>query len=342
MQTYERDGSGSFEMTNLPPKTASPDLIKNWDQSTLPITKIADINSYFTRLDFLGQGAFGKVYKTTLSKPIGDQPKGTQVAVKIQNLRNKTSEQIARLHNELEILERAKGCPYVNQIYDVLYDSKTKNLYFVLEYLDGKELFEVYKGWGKVVSEDGFFSIVPQLIKGLQCLHNKGIAHRDIKAENVMLTKRGRAIWIDFGLSCATDVVSCGVGLAVGTFATMAPEVIARSITTNDEWKTADLWSFGCLLYELCTRREFPLQKRMYDITMHEKKQTQKGINTLRYLLDKEIENPTAMSIEFEVFPKEDYARIFTLLKVLLVINPKERKQKWLEFIKLFNVHFSQ
>jgi serine/threonine protein kinase len=125
-----------------------------------------------------------------------------------------------------------------------------KNFYIVLEYIDGKDLVDYLNSKEKTCSIEGNKKFMNQLASGLRYLHNLGIAHRDIKLENIMIASNNENDTdlkiIDFGLS---TVVYSGETMkaTLGTLIYCAPEVLKG---TNYNLKS-DIWSLGVVFYIL-------------------------------------------------------------------------------------------
>lgn len=119
-------------------------------------------------------------------------------------------------------------------------------MYIAMAYIDGKSLKEcIARGPLKV---DEALEIAVQVAEALEEAHRKGIIHRDIKPANVMLTAKGQAKIMDFGLArleSASDLTRTAV--VMGTVAYMSPE---QALGMKVDHRT-DIWSFGCLLYEM-------------------------------------------------------------------------------------------
>ena len=99
---------------------------------------------------------------------------------------------------------------------------------------------------------DDVFSIVAQLCLALDHLHGHGLVHRDLKPANVMIGDDGRATLFDFGLACPARELGAEHGsgdVCVGTMEYAAPE----QISGDGVDARADIYSLGCMLYELCT-----------------------------------------------------------------------------------------
>lgn len=289
------------------------------------------LRQYFKKIKQLGQGAYGTVWKVELMRPITAPngniiPKGEIVAVKSQAMAGKKFDAAAIEINALRLAMKS-NCGGVNQLYDVFYDSDLKVLYFVLELIDGIELFDlqttnqefkdlhnaVYynKDPNDAIPEKVIIDgIINPLLEAFTCLHKHGIAHRDVKAENIMMKEETEAVFIDFGLSCITK---CTEDL-VGTPETIAPEIYDGSVDPKDveNWINADYWGFGCTLYELIVNETYPPQFDIMNAYM-----TKKDVK--RTVKDYSIKVP-----ELDLIP-DKYPKIKRLLSMLLDMNPKKR-----------------
>lgn len=188
----------------------------------------------------LGQGNFAKVYHARNLKT------GQSVAIKVLNkemlMRVGMMEQIKR---EISVMHRLRH-PNVVQLYEVM-ASKTK-IYFAMEYVKGGELFDkVSKG---KLREDVARKYFQQLIDAVDYCHSRGVYHRDIKLENLLLDESGDLKVSDFGLSALLESrMSDGLlHTTCGTPAYVAPEVIKKK---GYDGAKADIWSCGVILYVL-------------------------------------------------------------------------------------------
>jgi len=227
----------------------------------------------------LGRGGFGSVYQGILKRdivsPAGETiPKGRKVAVKEQTIKNNDNmEQIA---TEINALKKAMAgnCSDVYQIYEILFKEDPRQdtqgtLYLIVELVQGPRLdeLEVDDEWSE---ERILMQIIDPLRRGLQCLHENGIVHRDIKMQNIMFDSRqNKAKLIDLGVSCIQQCKDLK-----GTLGTMAPEILYNKMKMGDDhideadlpletWKKADYWSLGVTLFALLTKTTYPVQQKV-------------------------------------------------------------------------------
>jgi len=119
-----------------------------------------------------------------------------------------------------------------------------------MEYIDGEPLDEAVKK-GPMALEEAV-RLVTQVAQALELAHENNIVHRDIKAANVMLTSKGEAKVLDFGLAkTAHSTMLTRMGSTLGTVAYMSPE---QARGENVDHRT-DLWALGVLMYELIAGR---------------------------------------------------------------------------------------
>ncbi|RNI19704.1 Stk1 family PASTA domain-containing Ser/Thr kinase [Flexivirga caeni] len=125
--------------------------------------------------------------------------------------------------------------------------------YIVMEYVDGQTLREILNEEGKL-SPDEAARVTMGILSALEYSHDKGIVHRDIKPANVMLTKGGSVKVMDFGIARAladTGATMTSAQAVVGTARYLSPEQ-AQGETVDAR---SDLYSAGCVLFELLTGR---------------------------------------------------------------------------------------
>ena len=192
--------------------------------------------SHYHILEKLGEGGMGVVYKAQ------DIKLDRFVALKFLPSHLSTSEE-----EKARFVQEAKAASAINHpnictIYDI--HEHNGQQFIVMEYVEGQTLREKKAGLSlKQVVEIG-----TQIADGLAAAHEKGIVHRDIKAENIMVARDGRAKIMDFGLAKLRGVSKLTkAGSTIGTMAYMSPEQV-QGIETDHR---TDIFSLGVVLYEL-------------------------------------------------------------------------------------------
>ncbi|XP_076770002.1 serine/threonine-protein kinase Nek3 isoform X2 [Arvicanthis niloticus] len=124
------------------------------------------------------------------------------------------------------------------------------HLYIVMEYCDGGDLMQRIKQQkGKLFPEDTILNWFIQICLGVNHIHKRRVLHRDIKSKNVFLTHNGRVKLGDFGSARLLSSPMAFACTYVGTPYYVPPE-IWENLPYNNK---SDIWSLGCILYELCT-----------------------------------------------------------------------------------------
>ncbi|MBX7166239.1 MAG: serine/threonine protein kinase [Pirellulales bacterium] len=189
----------------------------------------------------IGTGGMGVVYRAT------HLPTGKQVAVKLVRADLEDNARIvARFKRELEILKRLRH-PHIVRCYGGGVDGT--RMFLAMKIVDGGSLAGLVRQRGRLSWEDTIHFGV-QICEALEYAHSEGIIHRDLKPSNLLLTRDGRVKLSDFGLARYPGASALTVdGRALGTCYYTAPELIRGSAATYK----CDLYSLGCLLYELVT-----------------------------------------------------------------------------------------
>ena len=195
----------------------------------------------FKIIDKIGEGAYSTVYTV---KRIEDGNLYALKKVKIQSLSEKEKQNAL---NEVRILASVNS-PFVISYKESFIDETDKTLCIIMEYADEGDLFQkitLYKKLHTSFEENDVWKIFIQITKGLHDLHEYNILHRDLKSANVFLFRDGTAKLGDLNVS---KISFRGLGCTqTGTPYYASPEV----------WKDnpynlkSDIWSLGCLCYEL-------------------------------------------------------------------------------------------
>ena len=196
--------------------------------------------SHYKILEKLGEGGMGVVYKAQ------DTKLDRIVALKFlpkQLLCD--NEAKTRFEHEAKAAS-ALDHPNIATIYEI--DEVEGECFISMAYVEGDSLKELIKVKRFTIEE--VLNIAIQIAEGLNTAHKKGIVHRDIKSDNIMVTKDGLVKIMDFGLAKlkgATKLTTTGSTL--GTLAYMSPEQ-AQGIEVDQR---SDIFSFGVVLYEMIT-----------------------------------------------------------------------------------------
>ncbi|XP_056663843.1 serine/threonine-protein kinase 36 isoform X2 [Monodelphis domestica] len=187
-------------------------------------------------LEMIGEGSFGRVYK-------GRKKYSAQVvALKFIPKLGRSDKELRNLHREIEIM-RGLRHPNIIQMLDSF--ETDKEVVVVTDYAEG-ELFQILEDDGKL-PEDQVQAIAAQLVSALYYLHSHRILHRDMKPQNILLAKGGGIKLCDFGFARAMSTNTMVLTSIKGTPLYMSPELVEERPYDH----TADLWSVGCILYEL-------------------------------------------------------------------------------------------
>ncbi|KAM6566379.1 hypothetical protein CsatA_025507 [Cannabis sativa] len=193
---------------------------------------------------YLGQGSFAKVIE---AKPLSNND-SPNVAIKIFKRKNLDPEMEPRIIDEVEAMRRLHHHPNIIKIHEVM-ATKTY-IYLVMELAENGELFNKICG-GRKLKVTKVWHYFQQLVSALRFCHQNGVAHRDVKPQNLFLDKAGNLKVSDFGLSALPDRIRDGLlHTACGTPAYTAPEILTRR---GYDGARADAWSCGIILYHLLT-----------------------------------------------------------------------------------------
>lgn len=218
----------------------------------------------------IGQGSFGKVY-LAVNLESGQLMAVKQVelptagTIKAQQNRQKMVDALMR---EIEVL---KECQHPNIVQYLGTFNNGSFISVILEYVSGGSVTSLIRKIGKF-EESLVRHLVPQILLGLEYLHDKALIHRDIKGANILVTERGDAKISDFGISKRNEyqfAYRFNSRMSVqGSVFWMAPEVVkAKGYSAK-----VDIWSLGCVVLEMYTGshpwRKFDEVAALYRIGM--------------------------------------------------------------------------
>jgi serine/threonine protein kinase/tetratricopeptide (TPR) repeat protein len=244
----------------------------------------------------IGRGGMGVVYLAR------DTRLDRSVAVKSipAELQSSSTAQ-ARFKREAKLLASLNH-PNIAAIHDIIEEEESG--YLILEYVSGKTLAERIAD--KPLKLDEALSIGQQIAEAVSAAHEKGVIHRDLKPGNIKITPDGRVKVLDFGLAktsvskaMSDEITVTQPGRIMGTPAYMSPEQ-ARGKDTDHR---TDIWSFGCIMYEM--------------LTGHLPFEGETATDTIARILERQP--------DWEILPQEIPMNIQALLRRCLEKDPDRR-----------------
>jgi serine/threonine-protein kinase len=277
----------------------------------------------YTIIEELGRGGMGVVYKAE------DTKLRRMVALKfLPSELTHTKEIKDRFMREAQaaaVLDH----PHICTVFE--FDEAEGVDFISMAYIEGQSLKEKIRS-GPLELEEAL-KITTQVAEGLQEAHRKGVVHRDIKSSNIMVTERGQAKIMDFGLARMTGgTLITKDGTTMGTIAYMSPEQ-ARGDEVDHR---TDIWSLGVVLYEIFSG-QLPFKgEREQSVVYSLLNENPKPVTDLRSELPAALGQVVSKALEKK--PEDRYQHVEELLDDLRSISagivPEEiktrlRKAKW-------------
>ena len=202
-------------------------------ESFITINK-GDITQFYQVIKKIGEGAYGKIYKVK-NKQSGD------IRAMKQITKSKIPD-ITKFQTEIQILSMVDH-PNIVRLFEVIEDDKYFNL--LQELCTGGELYKKYQT--TQLKEKEIAKIFNQIMSAVAYCHEKGIVHRDLKLENILLSKTNLLKIIDFGLSSYYDSNKL-LSTPCGSLCYASPELLSGQ---KYDGILIDIWSVGVILYAM-------------------------------------------------------------------------------------------
>ncbi|KAI5181045.1 hypothetical protein NEOKW01_1286 [Nematocida sp. AWRm80] len=198
----------------------------------------------FKFISLIGRGTFGKVFLCEWK-----DKKVALKSIKKQTVIEKDSAEFIEIERKcLEIAKSSKN-PFLMSMYG--YFQTSTHLFFITEFASGGDLY--FHLFNRSITPEEIRIILAEVILGLEYLHENNIIYRDMKLENIMISRTGHVKIVDFGL-CSIGAKNGVAHTFCGTIGSIAPEVIEGVYTKQIDW-----WGLGVIAYELfLTTPPFP------------------------------------------------------------------------------------
>lgn len=245
-----------------------------------------------------GEGTFSEVLKAQNVKD------NKYHAIKCMKNHFESIEQVNNLR-EIQALRRLSPHQHIVKLEEVLYDQPTGRLALVFELMDAN-LYEMIRGRRHYLKPELVQSLMYQLVKSLDHMHNKGIFHRDIKPENILVEDNNKLKLADFG-SCRGIYSKQPYTEYISTRWYRAPECL---LTDGYYGPEMDMWGVGCVFFEITSL--YPLFPGSNELDQIHR--IHKIMGTPPPEILEIFKRKGAAHVDFNSFPKEEGTSIAKLI----------------------------
>jgi len=191
----------------------------------------------------LGKGGFGSVYKVI------NKNDNKIYAIKRIEIKGLNQKELEFIQNEANILSNIENENIV-KYHESFYEDDFFNIVMdYCEFGDLRKILNEFKTNGQFMSKNAIYYLAKSICSGLKEIHKNNLIHRDLKPENLFLKNNLKLMIGDFGVAKQLQNGTIHANTQIGTFQYMAPEIIKNEKYSNK----VDIYSLGCIIYELCT-----------------------------------------------------------------------------------------
>ena len=265
----------AFEATSAPSRTSISRILETSipDDGRFPPGTM--LNGRYRVVGLLGRGGMGEVYRAT------DLTLAQAVALKFLPETGVSERVLERFHAEVRIARQISH-PNICRVYDI--GEVDGQPFISMEYVDGEDLADLLKRIGRLPS-DKALDTARKICAGLAAAHDRGVIHRDLKPQNIMLNKRGEPVIMDFGLAAVTDQLT-GAEARIGTPAYMSPEQLRGDEVTAK----SDIYALGLVLFEIFSGKRAYEARTVGDLLKLQEGAQMTSITSLAADVDPQVE----------------------------------------------------
>lgn len=195
----------------------------------------------YEKVKKIGEGSFGKAIL------VKSKVDGHQYVIKEISISGMSTKERQESTKEVAVLANMSH-PNIVQYKESFEEGGC--LYIVMDYCEGGDLFKkINSQAGVLFREEQILDWFVQICLALKHVHNRKILHRDIKSQNIFLTKEGIIQLGDFGIARVLNSTVEFARTCIGTPYYLSPEICENKPYNNK----SDVWALGCVLYEMCT-----------------------------------------------------------------------------------------